>query len=55
MVSLFTELDRLNPMRLVVPSSRENSLAVISVQSTDRGLSFPMKTEILNSMSTPNL
>ena len=35
MVALFTELLRLNPMRGVVPSGRENSFAIISVHSTE--------------------
>ncbi len=55
MVWLFTELEKLKPMRLEEPSGRENRRAVSRVHSTDQGLSLPMNTEILNSQSTPSL
>lgn len=54
-VSLLTEFERLNPVSAVIPSSRENNFAVIKVYKTLRGLSFSMNTEILNSISIPNL
>ena len=53
-VSLFTELLQLKPISGLVPSSRANSLAPISVHSAAYGLSLPMKTEILNSLSMPS-
>ncbi len=53
MVSLSTELLQLNPTSGEEPSSRAKSFAAMSVHRAAYGLSLPMKTEILNSMSIP--
>ena len=53
-VSLLTELLQLKPHSGELPSSRANSLAPISVHRAAYGLSLPMNTLILNSMSMPS-